>query len=318
MEHRGWRRLWVPSYFCQLVVSSLLSTGIPIKTYPSRPGEDGWEALVPSLRAGDAVLRINYFGLQGKPVGTGPIPDGIDIIENHTHDPWSSWAEQSDADWCVASFRKTLPLPDGGALWSPRGHPLPAELAPTSDHCRISLEKLASMVMKGMYLQGHTIRKEVYRSLSHGAESEFAQGNLSGMPAWTRELLQALPFREWREHRARNHRALYKALSATPWVRMPRARDGEGSVPFGAVLCFDTARRRAHVQGKLIEEGVYPAVLWPLEQLSIRGVTDSDVEWSRRMLFIHCDVRYDTADMEFIASMVGRFGDEVSSDDVAD
>jgi hypothetical protein len=40
------------------------------------------------------------------------------LVEDHSHDPFSPWAVGSSADYAFCSLRKTLPVPDGGLLWS--------------------------------------------------------------------------------------------------------------------------------------------------------------------------------------------------------
>jgi len=37
-DSHGWRRVLVPSYFCQDVIESLLSFGIEVSIYPDGPG----------------------------------------------------------------------------------------------------------------------------------------------------------------------------------------------------------------------------------------------------------------------------------------
>ena len=103
-------------------------------------------------RLGDAIFWVNFFGLGIKPP-FGFVPDWVEIIEDHTHDPWSVWAYESTANWCVASLRKTLPLGNGGVLWSPAGHPLPSASPVTPERHTAALEKfLAAMLLKKRYL----------------------------------------------------------------------------------------------------------------------------------------------------------------------
>ena len=40
----------------------------------------------------------------------------IVLIEDHIHDPLSDWSQSSNADYAVASLRKTLPVPIGAML----------------------------------------------------------------------------------------------------------------------------------------------------------------------------------------------------------
>ena len=307
LEHgratRGWRRLWVPSYLCQEVVSAALLTGIEVQAYADNPAEcgPGFEGV--SGRPGDVLLRVNFFGLRHLGPAEGLRRQGVEIIDDQTHDPWSDSALSDVADWCVASLRKTLPIPDGGVIWSPRGHALPAPAAVSVEHRTASLEKLAAMTLKTLYLAGHHIDKAVFRELALSGEARVAGGRVSGMPTWTSELMTSFPALQWRTRRRDNHASLAGALTGLEGASVLLAKDSR-TCPFSVAILFDTAERRMRVRQKLIAASVYPAVLWPLESPAIPNIRECDLDLSRRLLFLHCDMRYDTADMNRVAHLV--------------
>lgn len=304
---RGWRRLWVPSYFCQQVVESLLSTGISIRLYPDCPGTRGLELHGVDLAPGDVLLSVNLFGLRGKPACDGA-PPGAEVIEDHTHDPWSDWARHSSADWCVASLRKTLPVPDGAVLWSPRRHALPQPAAVTTDLRHASLAKFTAMVLKGLYLRGHAIEKAAFRELATDGEEALSLRAISGMSPWAGGLLATFPINAWRERRRRNHQALTEALSRLPWIDVLQAEAEAGAIAFSGILIFDTQARRERVRQRLIAASIYPAILWPLGAPAMEGIPDAHRDLSARMLSIPCDMRYVESDMDRLARSVERAG----------
>jgi len=284
------------------VTAALIRPGldlVPFADDPLRP-----EPELPDARQGDAVLILNYFGLRA-PVEVAP-RDGIEVIEDHSHDPASPWAMVSTADFCVASLRKTLPLPEGGVLWSPRQHPLPADPEVT-DQRRLALaSKLQAMILKAMYLEGEPVEKSVFRMLSLKGEHELDVPSIAGMSELTRTVLRAFPSASWRQARAANHAVLADRLAPLGWARLLHPVTGAG-VPLSAVVMMDTAQRREAVRSRLIEERVYPSVLWSLEDPVLR-VGHRALELSRRVLSIHCDGRYTTRDMERIAELVVKAG----------
>ena len=74
----------------------------------------------------DVVLAVNYFGVRaGEPWQQWREKHACVLLEDHSHDPVSGWAQSSRADYAFSSLRKTMPVPDGAILWSPLGHPLP-------------------------------------------------------------------------------------------------------------------------------------------------------------------------------------------------
>ena len=239
-----WRRLWLPSYYCPDVVRTLLSLApslpLELQTYPAAPPSPPDLTRVP-LAPGDLLLLVDLFGLHGAPplavrddpapapvpapasavaargrrFRAGILPPGVTLIEDHTHDPLSLWARTSTADWCFASLRKTLPLPDGGVLWSPGGRALPWPPALTLQRRLASLEMLAAMTLCRDQAGAGAIAPETIRELELKAEARLQSGAVSGMPPWTREMLKGLPVAEIRRRRLDAHQQLAAALQTS-------------------------------------------------------------------------------------------------------
>lgn len=303
----GWRRLWVPSYFCHEVVDALHLPAVELRGYPASPRGVEWPR---GLGPGDVLLAVNFFGLASRApeYAVGP---GACVIEDHTHDPWSAWAMESRADWCVASLRKTLPIPDGAVAWSPAGAALPApELS--AGHATAALEKWAGMALKALYLQGAPLDKEAYRALLVSGETRMGSGAPSAISPVAAALLPAFPTGTLRDVRRRNVAALAAALEGVPGLEVLRP-DSPAASPFCAVLVFDCGARREHVRAALIAARVYPAVLWPLEWAPPAPAPPEHVELSRRMLSVHCDARYGGDDIRRVALLVRRHAAEFSS-----
>lgn len=301
-DHRGWRRLWVPSFFCQEVVASLLLEGLPVLPYDAGPEEAQPDLASVPLRSGDALLRVNLFGLQALGPVDLPRRDGVEVIEDHTHDPWSERAWSSDADWCVASLRKTVPVPDGGVLWSPLGRPLPPAPVLTPERRLASLEKFSAMLLKDAYLRGEAVAKDLFRALALEGEHGIGEGGPSAMAPWSRALMDTFPLEAWRRQRAANHRALSGALADLPGARV--LKGAPGSCPFFGVLVFDRAQERDRVRRNLVQARIYPGAHWPMEPPAIEGIPAGHVDLSRRILTLHCDARYQPEDMARVASAV--------------
>lgn len=297
---RGWRRFWVPSFFCQEVVASLASTGLPLAVYPDGPLVSS--LIPPPLCAGDAFLHVNYFGLREGP--SLALPDRVDLVEDHTHDPASPWAASSTASFCIASLRKTLPIPDGGVAWSPRGIALPSAAPVSVERARGSANKLAAMLLKRLYFLGHPIEKEEFRRLAAEGEAAIATGPVSGMPAPTFALLRGLPIRAWRAARGENHARMARLLERAPSMRVLRPVSPE-CVPSCVYLIFETAERKERVRNSLIQQKIYPSVLWSLDE-TVLPVTEEDRALSRRVLSVHCDSRYSAEESERVAALIVR------------
>jgi hypothetical protein len=300
---RGWRRLWVPDYFCQTVVAAMRHPRIDLRVYADDPLREVPEW--PDARRSDAIFSVNYFGLRGPT--PAPRRDGVEVIEDHTHDPASAWARRSTADFCVVSLRKTLPISDGASLWSPRGHALPPP-APLDRQRRAAAHTvLSAMILKAMYLAGYPVKKDLYRALAVQGERELGAPGMAEMSDLSRVLLQGLPEDRWRRARARNHGLLREGLARLGWARVLLPATA-GAVPFSCVLEVDSATRRERLRRRLIAARIYPAVLWPLEEPVVR-IGAQALALSRRLLSVHCDARYGPADMRRVADLVARSGE---------
>jgi len=272
-------------------VAALVRPGLELRIYPDHPLRRVPD--MPDAHPGDAILVMNYYGL--RQALEAPRRDGVEIVEDHSHDPSSPWADSSTADFCIASLRKTIPLSDGGVLWSPLGHALPPEPRLTMQPKRTAATKLTAMILRAMYLDGHPVDKAAYRALAQRGERGLAVPEVSSMSEVARAILGSFPVDSWRRARAANYALLGSLLAQVGWARVLTPAGG-GAVPFSCVLVADSAERRERVRGHVISANVFPAVLWPLEQTVI-PVRREGRELSRRVLSIHCDGRYGEADM---------------------
>src|SRR5438876_1409649 len=106
------RRLWIPDYFCPDVIqhwSALIET-VPYRDDPRWP-EPNWKSLQPDKR--DLVVAVNYFGVRTKePWEHWRSRHDCILLEDHSHDPVSSWALTSTADYAFSSLRKSMPITD--------------------------------------------------------------------------------------------------------------------------------------------------------------------------------------------------------------
>ena len=235
------------SFFCQDVLAAL-ARELPLIVYEDGPGTPE----PPHLEADetDVVLVVNFYGMR---VGGRAVTKGV-ILEDHTHDPLSTWAATSHADYAVASLRKTLPLPDGGGLWSPKGRDLPREApAKPPAHLLATADRLTGMTLKLQYLSGGLVDKADFRTALVAGERAIGEGEVSGISAFSRARLRSLPSRRWRSARAANLTVFRREVAALSSVRLLDA-------PFAAMLQFDSSDLCDLTRTALIARRVYPAV----------------------------------------------------------
>ena len=299
---RGWQRLWLPSYLCQEVVDTAVATGLPCRLYSHGP-ERPTAIEPPPLKAGDALLVVNHFGLLCRPDWLDNLPNEVEVVEDHTHDPWSPWALQSTADFSFASLRKTLPVPEGGILWSPAGHELAPEPILSRDRHHAASVKRRGMNLKARYLAGELeVDKDSFRSLLTEGEARIASGPVSGITPETRILVDSFPVNTWRICRASNVRYLTKRLGERSDIQILA---GEAATcPFSAILLLKERTRRDKLRDYLTASRVYTSVLWNLDSPVLPGIGEADRELSARILSVHCDGRYGADDLDQVAEYI--------------
>lgn len=295
LEHgkitRAWRRLWVPSYFCPRVIQTIEEAGWDCPRYADTPVSIPY-GRPPCIRPGDVVLRMNFFGWRGADAISGSHELKCDVIEDHSHDPYGAWARGSQAAYCVVSLRKTIPIPDGGWLWSPLRQELPSPGGPSEAHMLAAGLKISGMILKQHYREGVPILKSSFRKCLLDGEALLGTGPTGGMHPVSRSILHPSFLLKLAEQRHKNLRTLRKQLprlnAFSPVSELP-----EDCSPFALVLRFDSLEQRERVKNHLIDSRIYPSVLWSLPHAK----DPMTVDFGNRSLTIPCHYQYSERDL---------------------
>jgi hypothetical protein len=300
----GWRRVWLPSYYCPDVPAALMTAvgrEVDLRAYSDATLWMSADLSSVEIAPGDVVVIANQLGVRAAPDTTALAAAGAVIVEDHSHDLASSWALESTADYAFASLRKTLPIPDGGAVWSPSGRELPLEPDDDAQSAAsgVAAERLAAALADRAGRTFATDDRLRFRALSRATAAPAGAAARHAISPVSRALLPQMPVRAWRERRRRNLAVVGEAASSASGVRVLIAPDG--GVAFALTLVFDTVAQRRTAQTRLAARAVVPTVLWPLDATRDWGVTEGDADLSSRILSIHGDQRYDDADMQRLA-----------------
>lgn len=296
VRREGWKRLWVPAYFCHEIIDAWKSQ-IEVCLYDDYPLEEHDEALVRSLpyKDGDALLRMNFFGLRARRTNVGiPVP----VIEDHSHALTSDWALNSDADWCIASLRKSLPLAFGGIIWSPKHLPLPTEPASNSAYDLLSETRYQAMEMKTRYLQSGG-DKEAFRSKFIATEEGLDQlTDIAAIDEETIRILSQLDIVRWNEQKHKNHALACHMLNRFEIIGR------EASTPFSLIVLMPSEDARKRFKSFLIQNAIFPATLWNIpEEVPFARCVD----FGKRMLSLHCDARYTERDIQQMCDIINSY-----------
>ncbi len=282
INENKWERIWLPEYFCYEIVSAIEKTGIKVLFYADNPLNDD-ETIVPNINyeEGDVLFRINYFGLRGWRTNKG-IP--VTVIEDHSHDLIGDWALNSDADWCIASIRKIIPIPEGGIIWSPKKHPLPKIASQSDENLVLVKNRWKAMMLKSDYLKEKISSKTEFRNLFIETEKQFSALPISSLTPDCMNYLAHFNIKEWVDKKKHN----WKILSGIKSEKMQVLSSRKTSChEFSFTMLFKSKELRDRARHFLINNNVYPTILWeiPEEKKNSKDISD-------RILCIPCDARY--------------------------
>ncbi len=300
-------RLHVPSFFCT-GVAELLAADAPLAWYRHLPDERGPRLDSLAVRPGDVVLAQNLFGRDDRAPWDAWIRDHPDVIvvEDHSHDPLSDWARTSTAAFAVASLRKTLPLPDGGLLWSPCGYALPSPAGPVSEGAEL---KLAAMLLKAAWRDGRDVSKDGFRALQQKGEHRLL-GSAGPASAVTRTVLTLIDAAGLRARATGSARALAAMLPATDrdWQALPV---GPASVAtFRVQLLCRTAGIRDALLAHLARHRIFAPVHWRQDRSGFWSGDAEAADRADRILTLPVDHRCTPDDVRRIAEVLRVFAPE--------
>ena len=294
IQQYQWQRIWMPEYFCHEVTQTIvMQTSIKIVYYPDWPGNDD-KKIIESLpyQQGDVLFRMNYFGMRGFRSNINiPVP----VIEDHSHDLLGHWALYSDAEWCIASLRKSLPIPEGGMLWSPKRYRIDIDISSSKDNEEIAQIRWEAMLMKSDYLADKINDKNEFRKKYVETEEWFIQLEPSLIDERSRNYIENININAWNRAKRKNWKKLSQLVKTE--TLFPENID---CTPFTFIILADDKENRDHIKTRLIEKNVYPAILWDIHEATNAKVLD----FSQRILSIHCDGRYTKFDMQQLAAII--------------
>jgi hypothetical protein len=294
-------RLHMPSYFC-MGVAEALSADAPLVWYRHLPDERGPRMETLHAEPGDVVVAQNLFGRDVREPwdAWSAAHPGVTVIEDHSHDPFSDWARTSTAAYATASLRKTLPLPDGGLIWSPRGLDLPEPAGGESPGAAL---KLTAMLLKAAWLDGRAVPKNEFRTLQRAGESALL-GCAGPASTTTRAVLGMLDIGRLRATATRNAAALAAALPATSpaWRVLHGAPDGSASFRV-QLVCPDETVRDA-LLAYLGQHGIFAPVHWRQDRGGFWSGDEQAAGLASRMLTLPVDHRCRPEDVRRIADVL--------------
>lgn len=292
IEKHQWKKVGFPSYYCHEVVEFCRKLPIEVVYYEFNPFTNtqsiNWED-----EQKNVFINVDFFGIQK--LDTSIFQKSI-IIDDLTHNLLS--LKETKADYCFGSLRKQLPLATGGFCLDNKNDFQFTENV-NEFATKIAAQKLSAMYLKSEYLEGKFNHKEIFRKLYLEAEEKFESHKTnSTLPDLIKSQLFSLVPENLIKKSYENLQFVKSKLNPSKKVILKSTHD---LTEMGIILLCETNDLRNNLRTNLIENKIYPAVLWP-GQLS---AVDKDLE--NRILFIHSDFRYEQEDLEFIIYTINNF-----------
>jgi hypothetical protein len=256
---------------------------------------------------GDLVLAVNFFGIRQAKVWQNWLFQHNDIIfiEDHSHDPFSSWAQQSTAHYAIASLRKTLPIPNGGIIWSPQNMKLPKA---SDSESPATSKKLTAMLLKRAYLSGANTSKDIYRRLEIESEEELDGETNYAASSFTSHILNCLNIAEFRQSRETNVKQFlnWSLIETHPlWTPLFTSWPA-GSIPFNSIIVCQSTEIRDALRKYLISQNIFAPIHW-LQTPENSSNDPLAIDLSKRILTIPTDQRYSLDDIVRVGAKISEF-----------
>lgn len=302
INHYEWKRIWIPEYFCWEIIEYIqCRCKIEVKTYSDDPLNEDFH-LIDNLpfSDGDALLKMNYFGLRKY---ENNVNIAVPVIEDHSHNIYDEWVQSSKADFCIASLRKTLPLAEGGMLWSNCHNlsKLSTLVKESQQNEQLARIRWQAMEEKARYLymnetECNSSLKDSFRAKYIQTEKELDNLPISSISTFDKLFLQKLDIKEWHNRKLQNWLILVRTLSSLLTAKDIRIlySSYDKCIPFSFILLFRTTQQRDLFRLHLMKHSIYPAILWNLPKCC----SDRSKTISNRILSIHCDGRYSREDIK--------------------
>lgn len=287
------RKLWLPDWLCHTMVDAVEKAGFEYSFYEL---DADFKASINALdksgfKDGEAVLMINYFGLQDLTGISKSIKDAypnVVVIEDDVQAYWVfSEKDNPFADYRFTSLRKALPVPDGGLVKTKR--PMPRA---------IEKNTFAPLKIKAGAMKFHRgeagISDEDYLKLFKEGDKLIPENYESVMSPDSQQLFAGTDLEKAKKQRQANAAQLIAGLDKIGKKTMIPV--SPGSVPLFVPIYLEN---RDEVRRKMFQHEIFCPVHWPLDGMSVKRGTDM----AAHELSLIIDQRYSRKEMDEILTM---------------
>ena len=283
LEFAGIKRVLLPGYICNNVVKSVLDSGAEVETYfldDTLYPQD----LPTAIPEESVVIYVNYFGLCQNNIDRllQAVPPKQLIIDNSQ----ALFAKPANVLATIYSLRKYIGVPDGGLLLTS------LEIKMPENEDTGSLDRMRHLLLRMAYpaRTGYSSFLESEKSLNDTKPLK--------MSRLTNRILSSINMNEVKQRRRENFFVLAAQLDK---LNEYKWSIGSDSVPLCYPLIVDKSVDL--LKQRLISKGIFIPTYWP-EVISKTGNKTIEYRLLHCSLFIPCDQRYTTRQMNTLAGII--------------
>lgn len=275
LRARGYKRVYMPFYTCEVLYEPLRRTGVERVDYHVNEQLEPVE--LPDLKGGEAFLYTNYYGLKQACVKRLAQKYGNQLIVDNAQ---AFFAEPIEGIDTFYSPRKFFGVADGGYLYT------------------IELLQQDFPQAKSMSRMGHLLTR-----IEEGAEAgylEFRHNDdsldelpIQKMSKITEAILCSIDYEAVRLQRCKNYEEIANQLADSNSILLPME---EASVP----MVYPYLTSDVTLRAKLINNKVFVATYWP----NINNDDFYEAYLKHHLLPLPIDQRYNEEDMKRIIEII--------------
>lgn len=278
LRARGYKKVYLPYYTCEVVLEPFAKLGVEYEFYHIDIHLEICDKF--TLKANEALLYVNYYGLKQHYVETLATKVGERLIVDNTQSFFAQPIKGIDSFY---TCRKFFGVPDGAYLYT--GKLLDVELEQDQSYDRfMSLTKRLDLGAEAGYVDF----RELSRTLVGQPIKKIS--NLS------HRMMQGIDYAVVAKRRRDNYMQLHKELASTNALDLPLVDD---AVPM--VYPYFTTFKG--VREKLIDNKVFVARYWP-NVFEWCKQDELEFELAERTAFLPIDQRYGIEEMRRIIEII--------------
>lgn len=287
-------KVWMPEWLCHTMVEAAERANVEVVFYElNNDFKVTLEALDKcGFRDSEAVLMVNYFGLQDLTQTAKAIKDQYPqsiVIEDDVQAYWCFTEKENPyADYRFTSLRKAFPIPDGGLVKTTRNMPIIT-----------GINTFAPLKIKAGVMKQHRgqeyIKDEDYLSLFKQGDCLISENYESRMSNDSQRLYAGTDFERAKRQRQKNAKVILeglKSLRIKPLIEMP-----DDTVPLFIPIYLEN---RDEVRKRMFKHEVFCPVHWPLNGMNVKLGS----EMAKHELSLIVDQRYCEKNMNQILSFI--------------